>query len=85
MVILEIDNSYSRIIGLSPIHEKELSKLLSYVIGGSSAYFSGYGPRRKSLLDKRGMFASGLQSRVVDFLNTNNIGFVTKDKRRKPI
>lgn len=84
MVLLEIDNSYSRISGLSVAHEKELSKLLSYVIEGSSSYYSGFGPRRKSLLDKRGMFASGLRARVVEFLNTKSIAFTTKDSRVRP-
>jgi hypothetical protein len=83
-VELHIDNSYSRICGLSVAHEKELSKLLSYVIGGSSSYYSGFGPRRKSLLDKRGMFASGLKHRVIDFLNTKRIPFKTKDLRVRP-
>lgn len=64
MVTIEIGNSYSRITGLSAQQEKELRQVLSYVVGGSSAHFSGYGAKRRSLLDKKGNFPTGLYSRV---------------------
>lgn len=55
---------------------------LSYVVGGSASYFSKYGPRRKSLLSKRGEFASGLIGRVVEALGSKPVQIV--DKRTKP-
>jgi superfamily II DNA or RNA helicase len=64
VITVEIGNSYSRIKGLSAKEEKELKALLSYTVGGSSAYFSGYGVRKKSLLDKYGNFPSGLLHRI---------------------
>lgn len=41
-------------------------------MGGSSAYFSGFGVRRKSLLSKRGEFPTGLLFRVTSY-------FIDKD------
>ena len=64
MAIITIGNSYSRITGLTAAEEKKLQKALSYTIGGSAAYFSGYGVRQKSLLTKRGEFPSGLIRRI---------------------
>lgn len=82
MITVTIDNSYSKIVGLSPKQEKELKSLLSYVVGGSSSYFSKYGSRRKSLLDKRGYFPTGLYDRVYRYLNGEfnlNLNFKYKD------
>jgi len=64
MVTITIDNSYSQITGLSAAQEKELRSLLSYTTGGSAAFFSGYGPRKTSLLDKKGFFPTGLIYRI---------------------
>lgn len=68
MVTINIDNSYSRISGLAVSQEKDLRNRLSYTVGGSSAYFSGYGIHKKSLLNKRGEFPTGLIPRVKNFL-----------------
>ncbi len=70
MITLNIGNSYSTITGLSSTQHKELSKILSYQIGGSSAYFSGTHIRRCNLLSKRGEFATGLLKRVQYFLKS---------------
>jgi superfamily II DNA or RNA helicase len=78
LIQLEIGNSYSRITGLSAAQEKELKKALSYTIGGSSSFFSGYGPRKKSLLDKKGYFPTGLLSRIPKYWN------IAKDNRIQP-
>lgn len=64
MISIEIGNSYSKIKGLTAEQEKELRNELSYAVGGSSAYFSGYGVRKKSLLSKKGEFPTGLLHRV---------------------
>lgn len=81
MITLRIDNSYSQITGLSAKDEKALRDLLSYVVGGKSAYFSKFGPKRRSLLDKKGFFPSGLLPRV---LKHSDIGKI-EDKRRLPV
>lgn len=64
MIEILIGNSYSKIKGLTPQEEKSLRKELSYTVGGSSSYFSGFQPKRRSLLNKRGEFPSGLLRRV---------------------
>jgi hypothetical protein len=84
MVILEIDNSYSSIKGLTAKQEKSLKTELSYVIGGKSGYFSKYGPKKRSLLGRKGDFPSGLYNRVVIWLITNKISFRINDLRVKP-
>jgi len=76
VISIEIGNSYSRIKGLNPKQERELKALLSYTVGGSSAYFSGYGVRKKSLLGKGGFFPSGLLHRLP--------AYPTQDFRIKP-
>lgn len=64
MTTLIIGNSYSRITGMTAQQEKILRNTLSYTIGGSAAYFSGYGVRRKSLINKNGEFPTGLIHRL---------------------
>lgn len=64
-MILTINNSYSKISGLTAAQHKELANQLSYVVGGKSAYFSKYGVQRRSLLSKRGEFPSGLLPRIM--------------------
>ncbi len=71
MITITIDNSYSRITGLTVSEEKKLRTTLSYAVGGSSAFFSGYGPKKRSLLDKKGYFPTGLLHRVKKYLNEN--------------
>lgn len=85
MIQLILGNSYSQLIGLTSHQHKELQKELSYVVGGSSAYFSGFGVRRKSLLDKKGFFPSGLLSRIQNWIDTGKGGLDIKviDNRLK--
>lgn len=63
MAYITVGNSYSKLHDLTPAEEKKVKTALSYTIGGSSAYFSGYGVRKKSLLS-RGEFPTGLMGRV---------------------
>lgn len=73
MITISIGNSYSNITGLTIKQHKDLSLVLSYTIGGSSAYFSGFGPKRRSLLGKRGDFPTGLKMRVSTWLLKNKL------------
>ncbi len=82
MIKIEVDNSYSRVTGLSPAQEKELREAFSYTVGGSSAYFSGYGIRRKSLLDKKGYFPTGLLYKLCNY--GWQLTAITQDNRIKP-
>lgn len=70
MMTLTIGNSYSKISGLSPKQEKELRNLLSYTVGGSSAYFGRGFVRKKSLLSKTCEFPTGLRHRVEQWCRT---------------
>lgn len=67
MITITVNNSYSKIEGLTAPQEKELRKLLSYVVGGQSAHFSSFGPKRISLLSKKGEFPTGLVKHVLEF------------------
>jgi len=84
MVTITINNSYSRIAGLTAIQEKQLKAELSYVVGGSSSYYSGFGPRKKSLLDKKGNFPTGLKYKVSSWLHATKTKFLHKDARTRP-
>jgi DNA repair protein RadD len=65
LITLAIGNSYSRIIGMNPKQERELREILSYSIDSKASYFSGYyGPKKKTLLTKRGEFPTGLLHRL---------------------
>lgn len=84
MAQVVINNSYSKVTNLAPKHEKELRKKLSYVVGGSNSYFSKYGPRRSSLLEKNGSFPTGLLNRVLNYLIDNDIEINVTDERKIP-
>lgn len=76
---LILGNSYSKIIGLSVLQFNQLKQLLSYTHGN---YFSGYGVRRKTLLNKRGEFPTGLLLKVGEYLLSSGIMPEIVDKRQ---
>lgn len=80
MIQLLVDNSYSRVTGLSVLQTKELRKLLSYTTG---SYFTRFGPIQKSMLSKRGEFPTGLLARVTAYLG--KFGYARRDLRALPI
>lgn len=80
MAKIIIGNSYSRIIDMTISEQSKLHKELSYTVGGSSAYFSGYGVRKKSLLTKRGEFPTGLLYKVKNSLEKYDM----EDHRKSP-
>lgn len=84
MVTLELGNSYSKISGLTPAQEKALRERLSYIVGGTNSIYSAYGPQRKSLLDKKGMFPTGLLERVKDYLVSVRLTAHMVNKRVRP-
>lgn len=79
MIIIEIDNSYSQIKGLSATQHKALAAALSYTVGD---HFSTYGPTKRTLLGRKGEFPSGLLSRVAETLKTEPLFY--DDKRKQP-
>lgn len=85
VITITIDNSYSKIEGLTPSQEKELRSLLSYTINAQSAYFGRGYVRKKSLLSKRREFPTGLLRRLNSFLIPTHKGpFRIIDKRHRP-
>lgn len=81
MIKITVNNSYSQATGLSADQHKALAAKLSYLVGD---HFSAFGPRRVSLLDKRGNFPTGLLRRVMGHLRM--IGeYELGDFRNKPI
>lgn len=81
MIALEIDNSYSKIAGLTPSQFKALNLLLSYTVGD---HFSAFGPTKRTLLSKKGDFPSGLAAKVVAWLIAERFDFDVTDKRIRP-
>jgi superfamily II DNA or RNA helicase len=64
-LMIEIDNSYSKVSGYTPEQFKELKKALSYETDSSARYFAGRNyPSRRYLIDNKGYFPTGLMSRV---------------------
>lgn len=79
MIILTIDNSFSRLDGLTTEQLKALRQQLSYTPNKSQAYFSG-NVYRQYLIDKKGNFPTGLLTRQLKLLRPDNI----TDNRVKP-
>lgn len=84
-VTLTIDNSISKIDGLTSDDVKSLSKDLSYSQNPQASYFSkSYSSQKISLLTKRGDFPTGLLYLVHDYLYKNHILYTVKDLRIPP-
>lgn len=64
---IEVNNSYSKIKGYTPDQFRQLRKLLSYTTDANAAYHSGGFVRTKYLLDKHGIFPTGLLNKVLNF------------------
>lgn len=85
MITIRIDNSYSRLIGLNPDQEKAIKDLLSYTVGSYTSYYSGgFGPQKKSLLSKGGVFPTGLLHRVLLYVVNASIAYEIVDLRVRP-
>jgi superfamily II DNA or RNA helicase len=81
VIELVIGNSYSKITGLTLEQHRKLAKELSYMVG--SHFSSGFGPKRVSLLSKKGEFPTGLLYLVKShFKNPNEIK--VHDTRTRP-
>lgn len=84
MIKLAIDNSYSNISGLSIQQHKELSNVLSYELNAQASYFSGYGPKKRTLLSKKGDFPSGLINRAIAYLDTAKVSHSITCLKKRP-
>lgn len=84
MIQITVDNSYSRITGLPVKDESALKDQLSYIIGGKAAYFSKFGPKRRTFLDKKGYFPTGLLYRILSYVYGIRAPNTMLDNRRRP-
>ncbi len=83
MITLTIDNSYSRIQGLTTVEFRALRNILSYETDAQAAYFSGGHRHKKYLLDKQGFFPTGLLGKVLS-IRGGNANIVDKRVQPKP-
>lgn len=84
-MILTINNSESKIAGLTVAQFKELRGRLSYVLNPTASYYTGgYGPKAQTLLGKNGTFPTGLLYVVKDYLKSLNQTYSELDHRRVP-
>ena len=82
MITVKINNSESQIIGLSVEQFKRLRRLLSYAVNGT-AYFNKGFYQVKYLMDKRGVFPTGLLYIVQNYLKSTP--HTVNDLRTQPI
>lgn len=82
MLKLEVNNSYCRILGISPEQMQELKTLFSYK--DTKAFFYGFGEHVvKYLISKDGVFPTGLLYKLDRWVVKNNCTVV--ENRRKPV
>lgn len=85
MLRLQIDNSLCRIEGLNPTEFKSLRDVLSYDIADSAAYYTGScRPTKRYLIDRRGVFPSGLLYLVEKWLEPSRVQVERIDQRKVP-
>lgn len=85
MIVLTIDNSYSRIEGLTSEQHKKLREVLSYKIDDSARYFSGsFRSSKRYLISARGDFPTGLLYLVEGYLNESDLFYKEVDRRIAP-
>lgn len=84
MLKLTIGNSLCQLDGLTREQYSSVKMILSYKVQGS--FFSG-DPNGgvRSLVSKKGIFASGLLPRVQEWLRDNKLGVRLTDLRKRPI
>lgn len=86
MITLTVNNSYSQLSGLTTKQYQEIRKILSYKIDPKQAYFAGGYNTTRYLIDKKGIFPTGLLYLVNRWLEDAN-DFKPhhwNDKRKRP-
>lgn len=85
MVILYIDNSESRVQGLSEKQLTALRFLMTYSISAQANYFSGsFKSPKRHLMDVKGRFPTGLLYIAIEYLSDSAIYYTTNDLRIRP-
>ena len=86
MVTITVDNSESQVLGLMNEDLKALRSYISYQPSKAASYFSGrYQAHKISLINKNGLFPTGLLYQVIHFLRSKDINFQTFEKRHTPM
>jgi superfamily II DNA or RNA helicase len=84
MVKLILNNSESQVEGLTIEQHKGLKAVLTYSADPKSAYFTGGFVKRYSLITSKGIFPTGLLTRVKGHLQAKCISFEVVDLRKVP-
>lgn len=84
MINLHLNNSESQIKGLTIPQQRKLTKILSYKISDREAYFAGGWAKDRPLINKSGVFPTGLVYLVHKFLQKQKLQYQTDDLRRVP-
>lgn len=86
MITLLIDNSESQIAGLTTEQHKVLKELMFYSEDPTAHFFSrSFRSPKRYLIDKKGVFPTGLLYIVQSWLKTEKIPHKVEDKRIKPV
>lgn len=80
-----LGNSFSCLSELTSEQYREVKDLLSYEIDASAAFHSNAFTRKRYLIDKHGVFPSGLEYLVLDWLKESNSAYLISDPRKRPI
>lgn len=81
MIQIEVNNSYSRVTGLSPAQFRKLKSVLSYQLPAYPPYFSR--TYKRYLIDDKGSFPTGLLNRATETIKVWEVP-VMIDKRVVP-
>lgn len=85
LVKLIIDNSISKVEGLTIEQYAGLRNELSYNVSEAVRFYQGgHLPTKRYLLDKRGQFPTGLLRRVLTYLKAEGIDYSTESHRTPP-
>lgn len=84
MVAIKIDNSECQITGVDRAQVGKLRNILCYHIDAQMAHFSGAFNTKRYLIDKHGVFPTGLLYLAEKFLKDNKIPVQLKDIRHAP-
>jgi len=85
MIKIKVGNSTSKVTGLTNKQFGDLSKLMSYDIDPSAAYFSGRAHNtRRSLLSRQGEFPTGLEYLFWQWKSTILDDIEVVDSRKRP-
>jgi superfamily II DNA or RNA helicase len=85
MLKVVLGNSMCRIEGYSPKQFSDLRELLSYHIDSQQAFYAGaYRSSKRYLLDRKGVFPTGLLYIVQKYLGDTNSQHTVIDNRKRP-